>query len=187
MRRCVRSCGSVLDEVKVHGRALSPPEIRTRFRKHGGTNVSFELKAEHIELAEKLVAKMRANDGMAPVDLDRFWADQEIARKDPWAEDCPQVPLGVMMGSYCVFDELGVEEDYYRLAHDKEYTLDLHRRYNDKAEQIVGRRLLSEARPGDPEKQYPPVKALHEIFEAENRWHSESYWLMPSAHNEEEL
>ena len=149
--------------------------------------MSYEIKAEHLELAEKLVAKMRANGGMAPLDLDRFWADQEVARKDPWAEDGPQVPLGIMMGGYCVFDELGVQEDYYRLAHDKEYTLDLHRRYNDKAEQIVGRRLLSEAPPGDPAKQYPPVKALHDIFEAENRWHSESYWLMQSAHNEDEL
>ena len=149
--------------------------------------MSLNTTAAHIERAEKLVEKTHANNGMAPLDLGRFWADQEVAARDPFGENCPQVPLGIMMGSYCVFDELCVEEDYKRLAHDHDWRLDLHRRYNDKAEEIVGRRVLSEAPAPDPSESYPGVKALHDIFESKNVWHSESYWLQQSAHNEEEL
>jgi len=62
----------------------------------------------------------------------------------------------------------------------------LARRYNDAAEEIVGRRLLNET-PSNLGLQWPEVKALHDIFEAENRWEDMSYWLMPSAHTPDEL
>ena len=145
------------------------------------------VTSKHLELAERLVRKTRANGGLAPLDLERFWADQEAARKDPWSPKCPQVPLGIMMGSECVFDELGLPEDHYKLTHDPAWCLEMSRRYNDKAQGIVGRRLLSEAPPGDPTLRYPGTKGLHDIFEAKNEWHGNSYWLMQSAHNEDEL
>ena len=44
---------------------------------------------------------------------------------------------------------------------DETWRLELHRAYNDKAEPIVGRRILGEER-GDPSRRYPPVKALHD-------------------------
>lgn len=149
--------------------------------------MSIQVEPHHLERAQKLVDKAHANNGLAPLDLDRFWADQEVARKDPWADDCPQVPLGIMMSQECIFDELGLEVDFTRTSRDHEYRMEHNRRYNDKAEQIVGRRLLSEAGPADPTKQYPPVKQLHDIFEAENVWKVQSYWLLQSAHNEDEL
>jgi len=148
--------------------------------------MSVGVTAEHLTKAEDLVARTRAAGGLAPVDLERFWADEEIAARDPFARDCPQVRLGVWMSAECAFAELGVEEDWYRLAHDRAWSAELAKAYNDKAERIVGRRLLGEGIP-DPRRRYPPVKALHEIFEARNVWNSGSYWLMQSADNPDEL
>jgi len=136
--------------------------------------------------ARWLVDRARANGGLAPVDLERFWADQEVARKDPFGRDIPQVPLGIMMSGECVFDELGVKEDYWRYDHDDAWQLELNTAYNDKARKIVGRRLLSE-KVGDPDLRYPPLKGLHDVFEARNEWHDRSWWLRQSAHNEDEL
>jgi len=140
----------------------------------------------HRKMARELVRETHAHDGLAPLDLERFWADQEIADKDPFGRHIPQVPLGVMMSDECVFGELGVEVDFWRLLHDEAWALPLKKAYNDKAEKIVGRRLLNE-RPLDPARQYPPTKALHDVFEARNEWHAESWWLMQSAHDEDEL
>jgi len=136
--------------------------------------------------ARWLVDRARANGGLAPADLERFWADQEVARKDPFGRDIPQVPLGIMMSGECVFDELGVKEDYWRYDHDDAWQLELNTAYNDKARKIVGRRLLSE-KVGDPDLRYPPLKGLHDVFEARNEWHDRSWWLRQSAHNEDEL
>jgi len=144
------------------------------------------LRWRREDIPARLVAEAHRNEGLAPVDLDRFWEDHAKAIKDPFGDDIPQVPLGVMMSGECVFDELGVEEDRWRYENDEDWALELHRAYNDKAERIVGRRLLRET-PRDPSRQYPPVKQLHDIFEAHEEWHSGSWWLMPSAHNEEEL
>jgi len=148
--------------------------------------MSVHVTEEHLRLAERLVDGARRNGGLAPVDVERFWADHEAAAADPWADDCPQVPLGVMMSDECVFEELGVPEDYYRLAHDEEYRVHHARLYNDVSERIVGRRLLNET-PRDPAKRYPPVKQLHDVFEAANEWHAGSYWLRQSARGEAEL
>jgi len=148
--------------------------------------MSVHITERHLGLAERLVQKAHARGGLAPLDVERFWADQDRAARDPWAVECPQVPLGIGMSQECVFAELGVPEDWYRLSHDDEFRVGLARRYNDAAERIVGKRLLGE-RKSDPERQWPPVKALFDIFEARNVWHNESYWIQQVAHNEEEL
>jgi uroporphyrinogen decarboxylase len=120
------------------------------------------------------------------VDLDRFWADQAKARANSWAADCPQLPLGVLMSTECLFDELGIPENWYDVQHNPEYRVGLCRRYNDLAQQIVGRRLLSESLPV-AQHAWPAVKELHDIFEARQEWHSWSYWLQQSATNPDEL
>ena len=134
------------------------------------------------------MARTRAAGGLAPVDLARFWSDQDRAFANPFGIDIPQVPLGVLMSRECVFAELEIPEtpaNWHRLLHDAAWAAQVSRAYNDKAEQIVGRRLLSETSP-DPERTCPPVKQLHDIFEATNIWHNESYWLQQSAHGETE-
>jgi len=138
------------------------------------------------EIPARLAREMKKRDGLAPVDLERFWADQEAAIKDPFGSDIPQCPLGVMMSGECVFAELGVEEDYWRYEHDEDWRLGLNKAYNDKAEKVVGRRLLGEKR-RDPALRYPPMKGLHDVFEAHNKWHAGSWWLQPCVHNDDEL
>jgi uroporphyrinogen decarboxylase len=141
--------------------------------------MSIQTKPEHHRLAAELVEETHANDGLAPIDLERFYQDQEVAAADPFGEDIPQCPLGIWMNGRCVFDELGIEVDHWRYLQDAEWRLELNRRYNDKAKEIVGKRLLNED-PPDPdaeEKRYPPVKGLAEIFEGEHKWQGESWWL----------
>jgi uroporphyrinogen decarboxylase len=143
------------------------------------------------EKIDKLLADTAAYGGLAPVDLEQFWHDQALAKADPFGTDIPQVAFGAICNHECVFDELGVEEDRLRyFFDDPEWALDLHKQYNDKAEKIVGRRLLSEAprQPNTP--QLPPVKQLHDIFEAQNVWEGGklgSWWLRQSADSPEEL
>ena len=141
---------------------------------------------DHELMIQDLLSATRANDGLAPVDLEQFWHDQEIAKADPFGKDNPQVTLGIMMSGECVYDELGVPEDYWRYSHDEEWRLRLNKAYNDISERIVGRRLLSE-KPSNSSLQYPEVKGLHDIFEAQNIWHGESWWLQQSANTEDEL
>jgi len=40
---------------------------------------------------------------------------------------------------------------------------------------------------GDPTLDWPPVKGLHDLFEARNIWLDNSWWLMPSAGTRDEL
>lgn len=148
--------------------------------------MSVLVKESHIRKAESLVARARARGGLAPLDIGRFWADDARAHADPWAADCPQVPLGIRMSNECVFDELGVPVDWHRLFHDEGFRADLERRYNDKAEPVVGRRLLGEHR-NDPGLAWPRVKELHDIFESKNIWQGWSYWLHKSANTPDEL
>jgi len=135
-----------------------------------------------------LIARTRAHGGLAPVDIERFWADQQAARADPFGPDIPQVPLGIMMSGECVYDELGMPEDHWRYAHDGRWRAEVNKAYNDKACEIVGRRLLNETR-RDPSREYKNLGGLHDVFEAERAWNelSQSYWLHRSAGSEDEL
>lgn len=148
--------------------------------------MSVHITEDHLRRAGKLVEKARAHGGLAPLDIPRFWADNERAQKDPWAADLPHVPLNIMMSNECVFDELGKPEDWYRLFHDAGFRVDLEKQYNDKAESIVGRRLLSQTLP-NPEHRWPEVKGLDDLFEGKNVWKDWSYWLEQAASNEDEL
>jgi uroporphyrinogen decarboxylase len=97
--------------------------------------------------------------------------------------------MGINMNGRCVFDELGVEVDHYRYENDPEWRLELNRRYNDKAEKIVGRRLLNEDLP-DPEAdkyQYPPVKRLGHIFDGKWEWKGGAWWLTEAASTPDDL
>lgn len=141
---------------------------------------------EHIALARELVAEMHRNDGLAPVDLERFWHDQDIANADPFGADIPQVAMGIMMSRDAIWNELGVPMDFWRYEHDDAWRVELNGAYNDKAEAIVGRHLLDE----DPLVQslrWPPVKRLLDVFESREVWHDQWWWLEPSADTEDGL
>ncbi len=148
------------------------------------------LTAENRKKVDDLLADTRANGGLAPLDIEAFWRDQQLARANPFGADIPQVPLGAICNWECIFDELGIEQNWWRYDHDKAWALDISRQYNDIAQKIVGKRLLSEAPPQPAELAWPAIKALHEIFEAENVWEGDqngSWWLKQSAHSPQEL
>ena len=148
--------------------------------------MSHLVTESQLRLAETIAAEKNANNGLAPVDLEQFWSDQETAMSDPFADDCPQLPLGVLMNNECVFTELNEPEDWYRLIHDDDYRISLEKHYNDASERIVGRRLLSE-HALDPDFKWPAVKKLNEIFEAPEEWHVWSYWIREAATTPDEL
>ena len=139
---------------------------------------------------DQLLEDTRANGGLAPLDLELFWRDQELARANPFGADIPQVPFGASCTWECIFDEFGIEQDWWRfLYQDRAWALDLSRKYNDIAERVVGKRLLPEA-PDRPELAWPEIKGLHHIFEAENVWEggkTGSWWLKQAANTPEEL
>lgn len=171
--------------------APTAPAAAVDFGRPRGKNAAMPRESPislepYMDRAQRLVRDAHANGGLAPVDLERFWADQEIAGADPFGRNIPQCPLGIHMHGECVFDELGVAADLARYERDEDWRLPLHKAYNDKAERIVGRRLLGEQR-SDPSRRYPPVKGLHDVFEARNEWQAGSWWLRQSAANEDEL
>lgn len=149
--------------------------------------MSLHLLPHHLELAAALVEESKSNGGLAPLDIDRFWADDEIARRDPFGTAAPQVALGVRMSHECLFAELGLAEDWPRYYHDPAWARALAKPYNDLAERMVGRRLLNEDPPPPAERQWPEPRQLYDIFEAENVFRGDSFWLEQSAHTPEEL
>ena len=123
---------------------------------------------DQMRLAREIVDEARRNDGLARLDVDRFWSEQEAAYADPFSDACTQLPLGIRMNTECGFVELDEPEDRYRLAHDDSYRISLSRRYNDKSERIIGRRILPESMIPD-ERKWPEVKKLNEICSILNR------------------
>lgn len=145
------------------------------------------VSTDHGSMARELVGESHARGGLAPLDLERFWADQEVATKDPFGATIPQLPLRILMSWECVFDELGVQEDHWRFLNDDAWANELTQAYNERSERIVGRRLLACREPKAPDDTWPSCKWLHDIFEARNVWHGNSWWLQQAASTEDEL
>lgn len=149
--------------------------------------MSVHVQRHHIEQAEQIVRETRAHGGLAPVDLERFWADNAKARSNVWAADCPQLPLGIGMSTECIFTELDQDVDWVLMRDGGEKLRELTRRYNDKAEAVVGKRLRYEGAPEDPALSWPARKHLHDVFGARHEWTGESYWLHQAANTPDEL
>ncbi len=120
------------------------------------------------------------------VDLERFWADNDAAIRAPFSPGIPQFPMGIAMGYEAIFSELGHPFNLRRLEEDYEFVRSAAWAYNDKAERIVGRRLLDETA-YDPSRRFPKVKPLEEVFGCRNVWESESWWALPAAGTPQEL
>lgn len=144
------------------------------------------LTPDQARLARVIAEEYSSADGMAPLDVAGFWAEQDLACAAPWSFETPVLPFGIRMSGECVFDELGIAPDYWRYDHDEPWRLELNRLYNRRAERLVGRTLLSEAA-SDPQRRWPAVAGLHDLFEARNEWHDWSCWLRPSASTRAEL
>ena len=90
-------------------------------------------------MIDESLANTCAQGGLAPRDIERFWAGQEIALRDPFGAEIPQVPLDVLMSGECVYDELNIPEDYWRYETDESWRLELLHANNDRTAEIVGR------------------------------------------------
>ena len=96
------------------------------------------------------------------LDIEQFWKDDLIAHRDNCFFEGPQVALGIRMSAECVYSELGEEGDMW-MPESRSRAIDLYRRYNDKAEKTVGRRLLPEDIPPE-DSAFPYVKRIGEVF-----------------------
>ena len=85
----------------------------------------------------------RRSEMLFPVDLARFWADNDVSLDRPFSTDKPQVPMTLRTTEGCLWEELGIPEDscYHR---EPELHVQLNRRYNEKALEIIGRKMLRE-------------------------------------------
>ena len=97
----------------------------------------------------------------------------------------PQVALGIGMSHECVFDELGVEGHPWD-AIDPVRQAELNKRYNDKAEKIVGRRLLPEKYDW-AEVRFPEIKRIGEVFGSRYEYINHSEWLLRCCHGPEDV
>lgn len=122
---------------------------------------------------------------MFDVDLDQFWKDDEIAHRDNCFHPGPQVAFGIRMSDECVYAELGVEGHPW-VPEARARRIELNKRYNDKAEQIVGKRLLCETfLPEDAA--LPDVKRIGEVFGGTYVIHNNTEWLERSVGDERGL
>jgi len=113
---------------------------------------------------------------MLKVDIDRFWQANDISMKDNcFNPEATQVAMGIRMAEECVFDELG-EKGAPWGDNPPELMARLCRQYNDKAEKLVGRRLLNEKYPRNHEI-FPKVKLIGEVFGGTYVYKNEVYWL----------
>lgn len=123
---------------------------------------------------------------MYDVDIEQFWKDDELAHEENcFSKRAPQVALGIRMSDECVFAELGEEGEPWGYT-PRERRIDLNKRYNDKAEKIVGKRLLREDFPRS-EETHPPIKDITEVFGCEHAMQGGTTWVKQSCSNPQEL
>ena len=120
------------------------------------------------------------------LDIEQFWKDEEMAHgENCFAQSAPQVALGIRMSNECVYAELGVEGHPWDPI-DPVRQAELNKRYNDKAEKIVGRRLLQETF-DSPDLCYPQVKRIGEVFGSRYEYVNHTEWLHRCAEEPEDV
>ncbi len=119
------------------------------------------------------------------LDTDKFWQEDELAHENNCFNFAPQIALGIRMSDECVFAELG-EEGTPWMPIPLARRIELNKRYNDKSEKIVGKRLLKEDfLPEDA--RFPSVKRIGEVFNGKYIYHNQTEWLTQSVHSSQEL
>lgn len=123
---------------------------------------------------------------MLEVNVEQFWRDDGRSHEDNcFCAEAPQAALGIAMSEECVYAELNEPGEPW-LPVPRQRRLELNRRYNDRAERIVGRRLLPDDLPTD-DMQLPPVAGIHELFGGRYVQHGGSLWLEPCCDSPEGL
>jgi uroporphyrinogen decarboxylase len=130
----------------------------------------------------------RRRGKMKGLDVVQFWKDDEEAHKDNcFNPKAKQVAFGLNMNYECVYMELGVDTDKHPW---EPRPIDVMRgyikMYNDKAEEIVGRRLLREEFLGR-QNVFPHLKRVGDIFEGRYFFKEYVEWLDSPVTNAKEL
>jgi uroporphyrinogen decarboxylase len=123
---------------------------------------------------------------MKELDIEQFWKDDEVAhRENCFAKEAPQVALGIRMSHECFNDELGVNINPWA-PNPPEIMREYAKRYNDKAEKVVGKRLVNEEYPSRNEV-FPKVKRIGEFFGGRYFYKDGAEYLEGYAKTPEEL
>ncbi len=122
---------------------------------------------------------------MADLDTAQFWRDDAKAHENNCFNEAPQIALGIRMSDECVFSELG-EEGTPWMPIPRQRRIELNRRYNDKAEKLVGLRLLQEDFPPE-DAAFSEVRRIGEVFGGSYVYHNQTEWLTQSVHSLPEL
>ncbi|NLG25949.1 MAG: hypothetical protein GX558_11370 [Clostridiales bacterium] len=112
---------------------------------------------------------------MLELDTAQFWKDDELAHRDNCFFQGPQVALGIRMSTECVYAELGEQGNPW-VPEQRSRAIELAKRYNDKAEAIVGRRLLDENLPPE-DAAFPYVRRIGEAFGGRYVIYNGTEWL----------
>ena len=124
------------------------------------------------------------------VDLERFWQDDAASQGKAFGTDKPQVPLGISLPVTCLWEELGEPTPSWAdtEVHDPYLVeADLRKRYNDKAERLIGQRSFPEATERPDAPRFPEVKGITDLFEAPTHYAGGTGWVMPAARTPREL
>ena len=123
---------------------------------------------------------------MLGLDLEQFWADDELAHQDNcFSAAAAQPALAIRMSDECVFAELDEPGEPWGTT-ELPRRLELNKRYNDKAEKIVGRRLLRQAAE-EFDAPFPQIRPIGEVFGGEYVLENGTLWLRSSCGAPKEL
>ena len=119
--------------------------------------------------------------------FETFWANNEFSLKDNcFSKNAKQVALGISMSNECIFSELGIKGDPWLLS-DLDFYSKYCKLYNDKAEKIVGKRLLNETYINNSDLNFPSTKGIADIFEGKYKISGGSSWLHSDIETPSEL
>jgi uroporphyrinogen decarboxylase len=151
--------------------------------------MSNERDEPYLARARGILERVADGPVISRADQEAFWSRNDEALLDPFAHSVTHLPLGISMSDECVWDELAVPPAWGRFYAEPDLHADLCRRYNDRAEQVVGRRLIGERLSDEWNPDAPRIATLADVFEARSEWREESwsFWLHPSAGSPAEL
>ena len=112
------------------------------------------------------------------IDTESFWEKDAISHgNNCFTYKAEQVAFGLRMSPNCIFCELNEEGTPWGNT-DPERMWDLIRRYNDKAEIVVGKRILQETVPPPQDSKFPSINSISEIFGGKHINKNGVSWLM---------
>ena len=124
---------------------------------------------------------------MLDLDIESFWRDEALAHADNcFGRSTPQVALGIRMSDECVFAELGEDGEPWGYTLP-ERRLELNKRYNQKAVEIVGSALLDERQPEPPGSELPGYRQIGEVFGGKYIFDGKTTWLRGTLDDPESL